>query len=150
MTIVILRGGNYLSRWLHTQDYLRQKLSPFLVKKIWPYLHIHFKAPLIRNESIFVLLIEKIIIQGLVFDFPFIYQIYFIMTALVKSACWNPAELLIAKSFHQHFILFWYGVLLKREMQLLLPSLFWYSEILSQMITFNHFSYQFSYFCSCK
>ena len=26
-------GGNYLSRWLHTQDYLRQKLSPFLVKK---------------------------------------------------------------------------------------------------------------------
>ena len=33
MTIVILRGGNYLSRWLHTQDYLRQKLSPFLVKK---------------------------------------------------------------------------------------------------------------------
>ena len=35
-------------------------------------------------------------------------------------------------------------------MQLLLLSVFRYSEMLSQMITFNHFSCQFSYFSSCK
>ena len=37
------------------------------------------------------------------FDFPFIYQFYFLMTTLVKSAFWNPADLLIFKSFQQHF-----------------------------------------------
>ena len=37
------------------------------------------------------------------FDFPFIYQFYFLMTPLVKSAFWNPADLLILKSFQHHF-----------------------------------------------
>ena len=37
------------------------------------------------------------------FDFPFIYQFHFLMTTLVKSAFWNPADLLIFKSFQQHF-----------------------------------------------
>ena len=36
------------------------------------------------------------------FDFPFIYQFHFLMTTLVKSAFWNPADLLIFKSFQQH------------------------------------------------
>ena len=37
------------------------------------------------------------------FDFHFIYQFYFLMTTLVKSAFWNPADLLILKSFQHHF-----------------------------------------------
>ena len=37
------------------------------------------------------------------FNFPFIYQFHFLMTTLVKSAFWNPADLLIFKSFQQHF-----------------------------------------------
>ena len=41
------------------------------------------------------------------FDFPFIYQFYSTMTTLVKSTCWNPADLFILKSFHQHLKLFW-------------------------------------------
>jgi hypothetical protein len=41
-------------------------------------------------------------------------------------------------------------VLIKREMQLLLLSLLKYSEMLSQMITFNHFSSHLSYFSSYK
>ena len=36
-------------------------------------------------------------------NFPFIYQFHFLMTTLVKSAFWNPADLLIFKSFQQHF-----------------------------------------------
>ena len=40
------------------------------------------------------------------FDFPFIYQFYFLMTTLVKSAFWNPADLPIFKSFQQHFSIF--------------------------------------------
>ena len=37
------------------------------------------------------------------FDFPFIYQFYFTMNTLVKPTCWNPDDLFIFKSFHQHF-----------------------------------------------
>ena len=37
------------------------------------------------------------------FDFPFIYQFYSMMNTLVKPTCWNPADLFIFKSFHQHF-----------------------------------------------
>jgi hypothetical protein len=37
-------------------------------------------------------------------------------------------------------------VLIKREMRLFLLSLLKYSEMLSQMITFNHFSSNLSYF----
>ena len=37
------------------------------------------------------------------FDFHFIYQFYFLMTTLVKSAFWNTADLLIFKSFQHHF-----------------------------------------------
>ena len=40
------------------------------------------------------------------FDFPFIYQFHFLMTTLVKSAFWNPADLPIFKSFQQHFSIF--------------------------------------------
>ena len=42
------------------------------------------------------------------------------------------------------FKMFWYGVLLKREMHLLLWSLLRCSEMLSQMITFNYFSWHLS------
>ena len=37
------------------------------------------------------------------FDFPFIYQFYSMMNTLLKPTCWNPADLLIFKSFQQHF-----------------------------------------------
>ena len=37
------------------------------------------------------------------FDFPFIYQFYSMMNTLVKLTCWNPTDLFIFKSFHQHF-----------------------------------------------
>ena len=59
------------------------------------------------------------------FDFPFIYQFYSTMNTLVKPTCWNSADLFIFKSFHQHFKRIEYGVLLNREMQLLLLSLLW-------------------------
>ena len=106
-------GGNYLSRWLHTQDYLRQKLSPCLVKKIWPYLHIHFKAPLItRNESIFVLLIEKLIIQGLVssmhFRFPFhlpvLFNNYYSSEINMLKSCWPIHFQIISPTFQKDLI----------------------------------------------
>ena len=38
------------------------------------------------------------------FDFPFIYHFYFIMTTLVKSICWNAADLFIFKSFQNNLI----------------------------------------------
>ena len=41
------------------------------------------------------------------FNFPFIYQFYSMMNILVKPTCWNPADLFIFKSFHQHFKIFW-------------------------------------------
>ena len=37
------------------------------------------------------------------FDFHFIFQFYSILTTLVNSAYWNPADLFIFKSFYQHF-----------------------------------------------
>ena len=40
------------------------------------------------------------------FNFPFIYQFYSIMTTLDKWTCLNPADLFISKSFNQHFIFF--------------------------------------------
>ena len=84
------------------------------------------------------------------FNFPFIYHFYFVITNLFKSPCWNPADLFIFKSFHQHFKKMWKGVLLKREMQFLLLSLLLYSEMLSQMITFIHLNCHLSYISSCK
>ena len=41
------------------------------------------------------------------FYFPLIYQFYSIMTTLFRTTCWNPADLFILKSFHQHFKKFW-------------------------------------------
>ena len=61
------------------------------------------------------------------FDFPLIYQFYSIMTTLVRTICWNPAELIIWKSFHHHFKRIWRGLLIKIEMQLLLLPLLKYS-----------------------
>ena len=84
------------------------------------------------------------------FDLPLIYQFYSIMTTLVRTICWNPAELIIWKSFHHHFKRIWRGLLIKIEMQLLLLSLLKYSEMLSQMITFNHFRCHLSYFSDYK
>ena len=84
------------------------------------------------------------------FNFLLIYQFHSIMTTLVRTTCWNPAELIIWKSFHHHFKRIWRGLLIKIEMQLLLLSLLKYSEMLSQMITFNHFRCHLSYFSSCK
>ena len=84
------------------------------------------------------------------FNFPLIYQFHSIMTTLVRTTCWNPAELIIWKSFHHHFKRIWRGLLIKIEMQLLLLSLLKYSEMLSQMITFYHFRCHLSYFSSYK
>ena len=84
------------------------------------------------------------------FDFPLIYQFYSIMTTLVRTICWNPAELIIWKSFHHHFKRIWWGLLIEIEMQLFLLSLLKYSETSSQMITFNHFRCHLSYFSSYK
>ena len=84
------------------------------------------------------------------FDFPLIYQFYSIMTTLDTTTCWNPADLIIWKSFHHHFKRIWWGLQIKIEMQLLLLSLLKYSEILSQMITFNHFRCHLSYLSSFK
>ena len=49
------------------------------------------------------------------FDFPFIYQFYSLMTTLVKSTCWNPADLFIFKSFHQRLIFFFDKVCYLKE-----------------------------------
>ena len=84
------------------------------------------------------------------FDFPLIYQFYSVMTTLVRTTCWNPADLIIWKSFHHHFKRIWWGLLIEIEMQLFLLSLLKYSEMSSQMITFNHFRCHLSYFSSCK
>ena len=84
------------------------------------------------------------------FDFPLIYQFYSIMTTLDTTTCWNPADLIIWTSFHHHFKRIWWGLLIKIEMQLLLLSLLKYSEILSQMITFNHFRCHLNYLSSFK
>ena len=37
----------------------------------------------------------------------------FILEWLVESIFWNPVELFVFKSVHNHFKLFWYGVLIK-------------------------------------
>ena len=84
------------------------------------------------------------------FIFPLSYQLCSIMTTLVRTTSWNPADLIIWKSFHHHFKRIWWGLLIKIEMQLLLLSLLKYSEMLSQMITFNHFKCHLSYFSSCE
>ena len=84
------------------------------------------------------------------FNFPLIYQFHSIMTTLVRTTCWNPAELIIWKSFHHHFKRIWWGLLIEIEMQLFLLSLLKYSETSSQMITFNHFRCHLSYFSSYK
>ena len=84
------------------------------------------------------------------FNFLLIYQFHSIMTTLVRTTCWNPAELIIWKSFHHHFKRIWWGLLIEIEMQLFLLSLLKYSEMSSQMITFNHFRCHLSYFSSYK
>ena len=49
----------------------------------------------------------------------------------VKSRCWNPADLFIFKSFNQHFKKILKRMfILNREMQFLLQSLLWYSQML--------------------
>ena len=84
------------------------------------------------------------------FNFPLIYQFHSIMTTLVRTTCWNPAELIIWKSFHHHFKRIWWGLLIEIEMELFLRSLLKYSEMSSQMITFNHFRCHLSYLSSYK
>ena len=39
-----------------------------------------------------------------IFNFPFIYHFYSIMTILVKSICWNAADLFIFKTFQNNLI----------------------------------------------
>ena len=38
------------------------------------------------------------------FDFPLIYQFYSIMTTLVRTTCWNLADLIIWKSFQKNLM----------------------------------------------
>ena len=68
--------------------------------------------------------------QSLVSSTPFWFP-----TSFVKSTCWNPVDVFISKSFHQHFNFVDKFVLLKREMQLLLLSLLRYSKMLSPIIS---------------
>ena len=59
------------------------------------------------------------------------------MTTLVKSVCWNPADLLIFKSFHQQFIFFDKVCYLKAKRSFLLLPLLWYNEMLPQISTIS-------------
>ena len=57
-------------------------------------------------------------------DFTFINQFYFRKTILVESIFWNPVGLFGFMSFHNHFKLFWYCVLIKMR-GIFCPPLFW-------------------------
>ena len=57
-------------------------------------------------------------------EFTFIYQFYSRKTILVESMFWNPVGLFAFMSFHNHFKLFWYCVLLKMR-GIFCPYLFW-------------------------
>ena len=57
-------------------------------------------------------------------EFTFIYQFYSRKTIIVKSIFWNPVGLFAFMSFHNHFKLFWYCVLLKMR-GIFCPYLFW-------------------------
>ena len=43
-------------------------------------------------------------------NFPFVYQFYTRLTAILESTFLNLAELFIFKVFHNNFKIFWYGV----------------------------------------
>ena len=57
-------------------------------------------------------------------EFTFVYQFYSRKTNLVESTFWNPVGLFAFMSFHNHFKLFWYCVLLKMRV-IFCPYLFW-------------------------
>ena len=57
-------------------------------------------------------------------EFTFIYQFYSRKTILVELIFWNPVGLFAFMSFHNHFKLFWYCVLLKMR-GIFCPYLFW-------------------------
>ena len=57
-------------------------------------------------------------------EFTFIYQFYSRKTTLVESTFWNPVGLFAFMSFHNHFKLFWYCVLLKMR-GIFCSYLFW-------------------------
>ena len=57
-------------------------------------------------------------------EFNFVYQFYSRKTNLVKSRFQNPVGLFAFMSFHNHFKLFWYCVLLKMR-GIFCPYLFW-------------------------
>ena len=90
------------------------------------------------------------LVSSMPFWFHFHLPVLLYNEYLIKPTCWNPADLFIFKSFHQHFKKMSKGVLLKKGLQFLLLYLLLYSEMLFQTITFNHFSFHLSYFSSCK
>ena len=64
---------------------------------------------------------------------PFINQLYTRITALVESPFWNPVELFSFVSFHNHFKIFQYDVLLKTRVMFCPLSLLSYSEMTSEL-----------------
>ena len=84
------------------------------------------------------------------FDFHFIYQFYFLLSTLVKSAFWIPDGLLIFKSFQHHFnvCLLWF---LHKKRSSFYTHLFCFTEmrwmfISSTAIWVYCFRYRFSCF----
>ena len=66
----------------------------------------NFSNSLLRELHIFYLINYYDKFHFCLFNFPFNYHFYSIMTTWVKSTCQNPADLFIFKSFCQHFNLF--------------------------------------------
>ena len=60
-------------------------------------------------------------------EFNFVYQFYSRKTTIVESTFWDPVGLFAFMSFHNHFKIFWYCVLLKMR-GIFCPYLLRYSK----------------------
>ena len=81
-------------------------------------------------------------------EFLFIYQFYSWMTTHMESTFWNPGEVFVFKSVHNHFKLFWYDVLHKMRGIFFAHISFQIQQ--TKPITFNHLRFHFSCHSSWK
>ena len=92
---------NCSSLWRLLKTYRRKKkLACLLVYRTTGWGRLKLKYLWASVQEYFYCLSTRYVIDSFhlcLFDFPFIYQFYSIITTLVKSTCWNPADLFIFK-----------------------------------------------------
>ena len=137
-------------------NYNQHTFPKILSKTFWDSENFIYKFSLSRSVNLYLssnltyLNIHRLV-SFMPFRFPFHLRVLFYNDTWVKSTCLNSADLFILKSFHQHLNFFDKFCWLKEKCSFC-SYLFCskYSEMLSQLITFNHFSCHLSYFSSCK